>query len=445
MSISVDTLIHAGWIIPVLPNAPQTVYRDHSLAIRDGKIVDILPHAEAKAQYQAHHVLNKLQHALIPGLINAHAHAAMNLFRGLADDLPVLEWLQDHIWPAEQRFVNAEFVAQGTLHAAAEMIRGGITCFNDMYFYVEDTAATITKTGMRANVSFPMFDFPTPGGLGPDDYFAKAADAYDSDLTTRYPRINFGFAPHAPYTVSWPLLEKTQHIAQERNWQIQMHIHESQQEVDDFVAKHGERPFTFLSKKGFLTPHLQAVHMCYLNDEEIMLAAKAGTHIVHCPESNLKLASGYARLEDWLSAGINVALGTDGAASNNDLDMFSEMRTAAILAKAHKRDASVAKAHQILKMATYNGAKALGIADKTGSLEVNKEADITAVDLGTIEAKPVYNPISQLVYSTNRTQVTDVWVGGQALLIDRKLTTINESDVLNMVDNWQHKIAENKQ
>lgn len=432
----VDTLLTARWIIPVEPEG--CVLENHALAIQSGRIADILPAATASRQYESACRLDFPAHALIPGLINTHTHAAMTLLRGLADDLPLMAWLQDHIWPAETRWVNPEFVHDGSQLAMAEMLRGGITCFNDMYFFPDVVAGAATACGMRACIGLIVVDFPTAWAQNPQEYLAKGL-ALHQDLKSN-PLISTALAPHAPYTVSREPLQKVGELAQELIIPIHMHVHETAAEVQESAAQHGCRPLARLDQLGLLTPRLAAVHMTQLDDAEIDRIAAAGVHVAHCPESNLKLASGFCPAARLDAAGVNVALGTDGAASNNDLDLFGEMRTAALLGKAVAGDAAALPAHRVLRMATLNGARALGLDRETGSLETGKWADITAVDLGAVEAQPVYHPISQLVYATGRHQVTDVWVAGQRLLAQRSLTTLDVDAIMHRARLWRDRI-----
>jgi 5-methylthioadenosine/S-adenosylhomocysteine deaminase len=432
----VDTLLHARWIIPVEPD--NTVFEHHSLAIKDGRILAIMPTHEARRRYLADVELQLTDHALIPGLINAHTHAAMSLFRGLADDLPLMEWLNDHIWPAEGAWVNPEFVRDGTQLAMAEMLRGGVTCFNDMYFFPDETAQAAHEAGMRAMVGMILIDFPTAWAQDAEDYLDKGLKLHDH--YRNHPLIGTAFAPHAPYTVSDDPLRRVRMFADELDVPIHMHVHETAAEVQQGVDSHGFRPLQRLDELGLALPRLVSVHMTQLNDDEIAAFARSGAHVVHCPESNLKLASGFCPVHKLLQAGINVALGTDGAASNNDLDMFAEMRSAALLAKAVAGDASALPAHLALRMATLNGAAALGLAEETGSLVTGKAADITAVHLGAIETQPLYHPISQLVYAGVRHLVSDVWVAGRHLVKDGVLTTLDEQEILAKARAWQQKI-----
>lgn len=433
----IDTLIHARWIVPVEPDG--TVHEHWSLAIHESRIQALLPTSEAESRYTAHTVHRLDRHVLIPGLVNAHTHAAMTLLRGLADDLPLMEWLQQHIWPAEQRWVNEEFIHDGTVLAAAEMLRGGITAFNDMYFFPDVTARVCAEVGLRATVGLIVLDFPSPWAGDADEYLKKGIDLHDH--YRGHPLIRTAFAPHAPYTVSDAPLQRIQTYVAELDIPIHMHVHETAEEVAQSVAATGERPLARLDRLGLLSPNLLAVHMTQLQDEEIALAAERGLSVIHCPESNMKLASGFCPVQRLLDAAINVALGTDGAASNNDLDLFGEVKSAALLAKAVAGDAAALPAHRALRMATLNGARALGLDDQIGSLEPGKAADVTAVDLGGVETEPVYHVISQLVYASGRDRVTDVWVNGEHLLAGRRLTTIDETAALTAARQWRERIA----
>jgi len=438
---TIDSLIHARWIVPVEPDA--TVCEYHSLAINEGRILQILPQQEARNTYTAtiEHDLDR--HLLIPGLVNTHTHAAMTLLRGIADDLPLNEWLNRHIWPAESRWVNEEFVHDGTRLAIAEMLRSGTTCFNDMYFFPDVAARVAAHSGIRACVGLIVLDFPSVWAQDADEYISKGLavhDRYRSD-----PLISTLFAPHAPYTVSDQPLEHIRVLADELDVGIHMHVHETADEVARAVELTGKRPLARLQDLGLNSPALLAVHMTQLTPGEITQFAENGGHIVHCPESNMKLASGLAPVTELCDAGINVALGTDGAASNNDLDMLGEMRSAALLGKAVSGDASALPAATVLRMATLNGAQALGLGEQTGSLVPGKWADLTAVRMDTLETQPLYDPVSQLVYSCSREQVTDVWVAGQHLLKERRLTTLDGHEILDRTDAWQTKIRSTDQ
>ncbi len=434
--MNIDTLINARWIIPVNPD--HEVLEHHSLAIQSGRILDILPSEEALQKYTPLNQRDLPGHALIPGLINAHTHAAMSLLRGLADDLPLMTWLHDHIWPAEGRWVSEEFVADGTRLAIAEMLLGGTTCFNDMYFYPEITARVSAAAGIRATVGLIVLDFPSAWAGNADEYLHRGLEVHDQ--YRNHSLIRTAFAPHAPYSVSDPPLERIRMLADELDIPIHMHVHETDDEIRQGQERFATRPLARLQTLGLVSPSLMAVHMTHLDSDDIQAVAESSAHVVHCPESNLKLASGFCPVARLLDAGINVAIGTDGAASNNDLDMFSEMRTAALLAKGVAGDASALPAATALRMATLNGAKALGIADETGSLEIGKAADITAVDLSGIDSQPVYHPISQLVYATGREKVTHVWVAGKELVHNRELTTLDRVAILTNSAHWGEKI-----
>ena len=435
--MKIDTLIHARWIVPVDPAGE--IYDNHAIAINNGKIINILSSPEAKSRYTAFEEYELAHHVLIPGLINCHTHAAMTLFRGLADDLPLMEWLNEYIWPAEQRWVNPEFVEDGTRLAIAEMIRSGTTCFNDMYFFPDHTAEIVTECGIRATLGLILIDFPTAWAKDADEYLKKGEDVHDK--YRHNPLVQTAFAPHAPYTVSDGPLQDVYKYAEEMDIRIHMHVHETWSEIEQSLEQQGKRPLQRLLELGLINERLLAVHMTQLESDEIELAAKYGVNIIHCPESNLKLASGFCPVVDLQAAGVNVALGTDGAASNNDLNMLGEMRTAALLGKGMTGDSTALPAHTVLEMATIKGARALNIDNITGSLTVGKEADIVAINLDRIESQPLYNPVSQIVYACNQEQVTDVWVAGKQLLKNRQLTTIDEEAVLLKSRLWQEKIC----
>ncbi len=435
--MQVDLMLQARWIIPVEPES--VIHEHYSLVIDDGKIVDLLSHEQALRQYQPR-TLEKLdQHVLIPGLINCHTHAAMSLLSGIADDLPLMDWLQNHIWPAEQKWVSETFVRDGTDLAIAEMLRGGTTCFNDMYFFPEVTAQQAALHGIRANIGLIVFDFPTIWAEHADAYLAKGLALHEQLRHERL--ITTAFAPHAPYTVSDEPLRKMLTFADEMDLSIHMHLHETRQEVLEQQQKTGQTPLQRMQDLGLLTPSFMAVHMTQLTEPEIQQFAETGAHIIHCPESNLKLASGFCPVAACLDAGINVALGTDGAASNNDQDMLAEMRVAALLAKGVSGRADALPAMQALKMATINGAKALGLDAEIGSLTPGKAADVVAIDLSDVETQPVFNPLAQIVYAVSRHQVSDVWVAGKRLLNNRQLSGMDLNDLRQRAAVWQQRLA----
>ncbi len=433
----IDTLIKARWIIPVEPEG--VIHEHYAIALHEGRILELLPAAEAGSRYQADVLVNLSEHVLIPGLVNSHTHAAMSLFRGLADDLPLMEWLHNHIWPAESRWVSDEFVHVGTLLAATEMLRSGATCFNDMYFFPDDAARSASAAGIRSVVGLITIDFPTAWARDADEYLSKGLDVHDQFRND--PLVHTAFAPHAPYSVSDEPLRRIGVLAEELDIPVHMHVHETQDEVNNSLKEHGKRPLERLDGLGLLSPRLMAVHMTQLEADEIERTAASGVTVVHCPESNLKLASGFCPVQRLEEAGVNVALGTDGAASNNDLDLLGEMRSAALLGKMVAQSASALPAFQVLRMATINGARALGLDSLIGSLEPGKSADIAAVHLGAIETQPVYSPVSPLVYAAGRSQVSDAWVAGRHVLKDRRLTTVDETEVLAKTREWRARIA----
>lgn len=436
MNEPADFVIDARWVIPVEPAG--SVLEHHSVAVRNGEIAAILPTVEARQRFRAGETVSLEKHALLPGFVNTHTHAAMTLFRGLADDLPLMDWLQHHIWPAEAKWVGEEFVRAGTELAAAEMIKGGTTCFNDMYFFADVTARAAETAGLRAVVGLIVLDFPSAWAQNADEYLHKCLRLHDELRHSRH--VHTAFAPHAPYTVSDGPLEKIVTYAEELGLPVHMHVHETAHEVSESEARHGVRPLERLARLGLLGPRFMAVHMTQLLPAEIAAAARQNLSVVHCPASNLKLASGFCPVQKLLDAGVNVALGTDGAASNNNLDMLKELQLAALLAKGVAGSATALPAHQALAMATLYGARALGLDDRIGSLKPGKAADLIAIDLSAVATEPVYDPTSQIVYACTRDQVTDVWVAGQRLLKSRELVTLDESAIRAQAHGWRDKI-----
>ena len=418
------------------------VLKGHGLGVRDGRIALIAPRAVA-LKYQAIETRELEGMLLAPGLINAHGHAAMTLFRGLADDLPLQRWLKDHIWPAESRWVDEDFVRCGTELAIAEQLKGGITCFSDMYFYPSVVSELVHKHGVRAQITIPVLDVPVPDARDADEALRKGVALFD-DLK-HHPRITIAFGPHAPYSVADDKLESIRVLVAEMDAGIHMHVHETAHEVQEALRKHGERPLARLARLQLLGPRFQAVHMTQVDDDDLALLTEHNCSVIHCPESNLKLASGFCPVERLWEAGINVAVGTDGAASNNDLDLLGETRTAALLAKAVAGSATALDAHRALRMATLNGARALGIDEHTGSLEIGKFADLVALDLSGLAQQPVYDPVSQLIYSTSRDAVRHVWVGGKQLLESGRLTRMDEQQVIANARQWGERISSTDQ
>jgi 5-methylthioadenosine/S-adenosylhomocysteine deaminase len=432
-----ELVIHAQWILPVDPLDRQLT--DHAVAIAGGRILALLPSDEARRSIEAERVVDLPGHLLIPGLINTHTHAAMALMRGLADDLPLMTWLHEHIWPAEQRWVEPGFVGDGTRLAVLEMLRGGTTCYHDMYFHPEVTAQVTAEAGMRAVIGMIVVDFPTGYAANADEYIAKGLALHERYRA--HPLIRTAFAPHSPYAVSDAPLQRVRTLADELEVPIHIHLHETRDEIVQSLRDHGERPLSRLNRLGLVGPGLAAVHMTQLEDDEIALLADAGAHVVHCPESNLKLASGFCPIAKLLDAGVNVALGTDGAASNNDLSMLGEMRTAALLAKGVAGSAVAVPAAAALRMATINGARALGLDEEIGSLEPGKSADLVALDLRDSHTQPVYHPISQLVYAASQQQVREVWVRGRQLIRDGLPTGLDEARILGAAQTWGERLG----
>ena len=437
----IHTLLSAQYVVPIEPRGK--IYHDYSIAIDNGRIVEICATKDAVNTYTPQTHIEYDHHILMPGLINAHTHAAMSLLRGVGSDTPLMQWLQDHIWPIEQQWVDEKFVQDGSELAIAEMLRGGITCFNDMYFFPEVTARVASNIGMRAVIGMILLEFPTIYAASPDEYLAKGLALFDNYKSD--PLISNVFAPHAPYTVSDDTFGKLNRYADELDLPVHMHIHETQHEIETSIEEHGVRPLERLDNLGLVNPNLLAVHMTQLEDKEIERVAEAGVNVIHCPQSNLKLASGFCPTYKLLRRDARVVVGTDGCASNDDLNMFSEIKTAALLAKGVSQDATALPAQQALQAITIEAARALGIGDETGSLEVGKSADIIAVACDSVEAQPLSDLHSQLIYSTDRSRVMDVFVAGRQLLRNRTLTTISEDEIIGKANDWGQQMAQGKQ
>ena len=432
-----DLVIEASWVIPVEPHG--TVLENHAVAITGGNIVALLPSDEMSVRCSPGQICRLDSHVLIPGLINFHSHAAMTLMRGLADDLKLMDWLSNHIWPAENRHASAQFVYDGTLLACAEMLRGGVTCFNDMYFFPEMTARAALDAGMRAALGIILLEFPTAYASDAQDYLRKGLSMRDE--LKHESLLSFCMAPHAPYTVSDKSFEQILTLSEQLQIPINTHIHETHDEIRESQTKFGARPLARLERLGILGPNFIAVHAVHLEPAEIALLARLGCSVAHCPSSNLKLASGIAPVDRMLSAGINIGIGTDGAASNNRLDIFCEMRLAALLAKATSNNAEVLPAHTALRMATLNAAQALGLERSIGSIQPGKCADLCAVNLDSIELSPCYDPASHLVYAAGREDVSDVWVAGKQLVGSGRLLHMDESSMKRKAREWKSRIA----
>lgn len=433
----VDLLILARWVVPVEPENCALPY--HAVAIRGGRIIALCPQQQALAAFEAAETIRLNEHVLIPGLINAHTHAAMSLLRGYADDLPLMRWLQEAIWPAEARHVDADFVRDGSLLAAAEMLRGGITHCMDMYFHPEAAAEAFTRVGIRATVGMIAAEFPTPYAANLDEYLARGLDARKA--WQHHPLIDFNLAPHAPYTLSNEGLQRVASLAAEIGCPIQIHVHETRQEIENSLCEHRMRPLARLAALGLLSPDTIAIHAVHLNDHDLELLAREQVGIVHCPSSNMKLASGIAPIERMRARGLRIGLGSDGAASNNRLDILQEMRHAALLAKVGSGDAAALPAATALRMATLEAARLLGKADQLGSIEPGKQADLCALRIDELVSAPCYDPISHLVYVLGRDQVSDVWIDGQARMRNGMLLHISHRELLAIARLWQTRIG----
>ena len=433
-----DLLIEAGWVVPVEPHG--VVLEQHAVAVTGGQVVAVLPVAEARAGFSPREVVSRPGSVLIPGLVNAHTHNPMTLMRGVADDLALHEWLQRHIWPVEAAVIGPDFVADGVSLAIAEMLRGGTTCCNENYFFPDVQAATYKRHGFRARVGLPVIDFPTAWAKSDDEYFDRAGEVHDQWRGD--PLVSTAFAPHAPYTVSDASFGRIRMLADQLDIPVHCHVHETAQEVAESQERHGQRPLARLDRLGLVNDRLIAVHMTALDDAEIALCAQRGVSVVHCPESNLKLASGFCPVAKLQAAGVNVAIGTDGAASNNDLDMFGELRTAALLAKAVAGDPTALDAASALRAATLGSARAMGLDAQVGSIEPGKQADLACVDLDPLETQPLYHVLSQLAYATGRHQVTDVWIAGKAKLRERVLVDMEIASLVANARQWRARIAQ---
>ena len=436
MKAPADLLLLPQWVVPVAPAGALT---DHAVVVQGGRVLDVLPADAAQARYAAAQTLALPGHALIPGLVNLHGHAAMSLFRGLADDLPLMDWLNQRIWPAEKQHVSEAFVRDGTLLAAAEMLAGGITACNDMYFFPQAAGEAYLQAGMRATLGMIVLEFPSAYAVDADDYLARGLALRD-ELKDE-PLLGFAFAPHAPYTIADATFGRINTLAEQLGLPIHTHIHETADEIRDSLTQYGVRPLERLARLGLLGPNFIGVHAVHVNDAEIELLAQHGCHVAHCPSSNLKLASGIAPMAKFAAAGVNFGLGTDGAASNNRLDLFAEMRLAALLAKGASGDAAVLPAAAALKAATLDAARALNLDDQIGSIAAGKRADLVAVDLRALSSQPVFDPVSHLVYVAGREHVTHVWVDGTLKLNDRRLVDLDTDDLTARATYWRTKLA----
>ncbi|HET9694742.1 MAG TPA: TRZ/ATZ family hydrolase, partial [Steroidobacteraceae bacterium] len=421
---------------PVEPDG--AVLTDHAVAIRGGRIVAVLPTDEAKPRYAAEQLVERPHHALLPGFVNAHTHAAMVLLRGRGENASLGPWLREAIWPIERRWVDPEYVRDGTELAIAEMLRAGVTCFGDMHLWPEIVARTAAELHVRASVGLVVVEAATRWASGPDEYIEKGMalrDEYRGD-----PLVSTYFAPHAPYTVEDATLLRIRRLADELEIPVGMHLHESAWEIERARELHGMRPLERLKKLGLASPLLVAVHMTQVEPADLDCLAAAGAAVVHCPQSNLKLGNGVCPTAELLERGVRVGLGTDGAASNNDLDVLSEMHTAGLLAAGISGRPGSLVAKDLLRMATLEGARVLGLGDATGSLVAGKWADLCCIDLRTPGSWPVHDVESTIVYASSSRQVTDTWVAGRPLLVDGTLRYLDEAAVMARAEAWLARI-----
>jgi 5-methylthioadenosine/S-adenosylhomocysteine deaminase len=432
-----DLLISAPWTLPVAPE--NTLLEDHCLAVTAGEIVGLAPRQKLLAEYRPAELIELDRHILLPGLVNAHGHGAMSLLRGAGEDQPLKTWLNETIWPMEAQLVNADFVRLGTELAIAEMLLSGTTTFSDMYFFPEVAAEVSANLGIRAQIAFPIIEFANVWSENVTD--ALHLGLAVNDTYRHHPLINVALGPHAAYSLSAQEMEKVGMYANELEIGVQIHLHETADEVQQALSDHGQSWIARLHEIGMLGPHLQAVHMTQVTPDELGLIAATHTNVVHCPTSNLKLASGYCATTELQVAGVCVALGTDGAASNNRLDMFDEARLAALLAKHQRGDAAAGDAPTVLQMATLDGARALGIDDITGSLEVGKRADFITVDVTSLGMLPMYNPYACLIHGNAGNAVDNVFVDGRALVRDSALTLISQAELAQRVQSWHGGIS----
>ena len=431
-------ILQPEWIVTV--NSSFEVLQDYAVVIEDNRILSLTSIDEIidLPFYQQAELVRLPDCALLPGLVNSHTHASMSLFRGMSDDLPLMEWLTEHIWPAEARWVDAQFAADGFKLAAAEMIRSGTTCLSDMFYFPDEIARCAQQIGIRSVVGLIVLDFPSPWAKTADEYLHKALAVHDE--IREFSLVSSALAPHAPYTVSDEALRQIAMYSNELDVPVHMHLHETAAEVAEAQQNNGQRPLERLDQLNLLNSNLIAVHMTELDEFEIERIAEAGVNVAHCPESNLKLGSGICPVASLLEKGVNICLGTDGAASNNDLDLLGEMRTAAMLAKGNSGNASACKARQAIEMATINGARALGMADQIGSIEVGKCADLIAINLASLNTQPLYEPVAQIVYAASSRQVSHVWIDGVAQLRDFELCNLDSDEIIARASSWARKI-----
>lgn len=430
-----DILIKNGMILTMDNN--DTIYDDGVVAIKDDLIIYIGEKKEK--EFSAKKIIDAREKLVMPGLINCHTHAPMSLFKGIADDIPLMEWLTKYIFPVEKN-MDEEFVYNGAMLACVEMIMSGTTTFCDMYLFEEQVALAGKDTGMRCLVGEVLYDFDSPN-YGPIDegfrYTEKLIKRWRHDTL-----VSIAVEPHATFTCSPELLKKAHEIALEYNVPMVIHLSETQNEVEETKKNYGRRPAEHLNSVGILYPGLIAVHCVHLENYEIELLKDHGVRVVNVPESNLKLGSGIAPVPEMMEAGITVGLGTDGSASNNNLDMFSEMDTSAKIQKVRCMDTTVMDAKTVVRMATIDGAKTLGLDHITGSIEKGKKADIIILDLNKAHLTPIYNPLSHIVYAAGGGDVTHSIINGRIVMEERKLINIDLDDIIERANREAKRVRE---
>lgn len=437
MNAPADQALLPRWIVPVVPEG--RVIERGAVVVDGDRIVDVLDRDQLEHRHPGVERVELDDHALIPGLVNMHTHSAMALLRGLADDLPLMRWLHENIWPAEKIIMGPDYVRAGSRLALAEMLRSGTTCFNDNYFFPDVTAEVAVAAGMRCVIGMPVIGFPTPWAETEDEYFRRGLEVQQRFIGE--PLVRMTFAPHAPYSVGDEAFRRIARLAEELDIPVHLHLLEAPGEIEASREAHGLHPLDRMESLGLLGPRLLAVHMTQLATGDLPRLARAGVHVVHCPDSNMKLASGICPVAGLIDAGVNVCIGTDGAASNNDLSLLAETRQTALLAKVFSGDPETVPAARALSMATLHGARALGMDDEIGSIEAGKQADLAAIRLDCIETQPVYDVISQIVYAAQDSQVTDVWVAGRRILRQRGLATLDEARILTDCRDWRRRIG----
>jgi 5-methylthioadenosine/S-adenosylhomocysteine deaminase len=435
-SLQVTTLVTGGIVVTM--DAKHRVLEHGAVAMQGPQIVAVGPASELAKRYRGARIVNADGKVIIPGLINTHTHVPMTLFRGISDDLDLNDWLTKYIFPAEAKNVDESFVRAGTRLGLAEMIRGGTTTYCDMYYFEDAIADESKKAGVRGVLGETVIDFPVA-----DNKTWPEAMAYTERFINKWKNDDLivpAIAPHAPYTVSTAHLKEVRALSDKLNAAVVTHVAETKKERDDIKKQYGDTPVTYLNKIGFLSNRTIAAHTVWLTDKEIDILKTVGVGAAHNPQSNMKLASGVAPIPAMLAKDLAVGLGTDGAASNNDLDMWEEMDTAAKLAKEFSGDPKVVSAEQAFEMATIRGARALHLDSLIGSIEVGKRADLVIVDMDSLNQTPWFNVYSALVYSTKAADVRTVIINGRVVMLDRRLLTLNESAIKKDANAYRDKI-----